>query len=74
MTLESSQNCHIDIDGPLKCFCVCGVSKQLTLQYLGLSVISPLHALPLQQVSRRVYAPYSLSPHQWRDSAVGDTF
>lgn len=50
----------------LKLLCVCSVLKQLTLQYLGLSVISPLYTLPLQQVSKRVCAPYSPSPRPWR--------
>lgn len=36
----------------LKLLCVCSVLKQLTLQYLGLSVICPLYTPPLQQVSQ----------------------
>lgn len=61
VTLKSNQNCHIDIYGSLKCF-VCVVFKELTLQYLGLSVISPLHTLPLQKASEGVCGSHSLSP------------
>lgn len=47
-------------------FCVCVVflkkPYQLTLQYLGLSVINPLYTLPLQQILKTVCTSYQPPP------------